>query len=161
MCWYLVVVLIRPSLMGCLMVLKVTLRAHFFISISYWEENLFTSFVHFLKLNCLLLHLLSFKISLCILESSLSLHMGFTSIFSVCTCMPNHFSHVQICATLWTVAHQAPLSMGFSRQGYWSGLLFPPPEDLPHPGIKPMFHTSCTGRQVLYHQHPLESTLRL
>ena len=40
------------------------------------------SFVHFLKLNCLLLHLLSFKISLCILESSLSLHMGFTCIFS-------------------------------------------------------------------------------
>ena len=40
-------------------------------------------------------------------------------------------------ATPWTVAHQAPLSMEFSRQEYWSGLAFPPPEDLPYPGIKP------------------------
>jgi len=40
-------------------------------------------------------------------------------------------------ATLWTVACQAPLSMGFSRQEYWSGLPFPSPRDLPHPGIKP------------------------
>ena len=39
-------------------------------------------------------------------------------------------------ATPWTVAHQAPLSMGFSRQEYWSGLPFPSPGDLPHPGIK-------------------------
>ena len=39
-------------------------------------------------------------------------------------------------ATQWTVAHQAPLSMGFSRQGYWSGLPFPSPGDLPDPGIK-------------------------
>ena len=42
-----------------------------------------------------------------------------------------------ILATLWTVACQAPLSMGFSRQEYWSGLLFPSPGDLPHPGIEP------------------------
>ena len=41
-------------------------------------------------------------------------------------------------ATLWTIARQAPLSMGFSRQEYWSGLPFPPPEDLPDPGIKPV-----------------------
>ena len=40
-------------------------------------------------------------------------------------------------ATLWTVARQAPLSMGFSRQEYWSGLPFLLPGDLPHPGIKP------------------------
>ena len=39
--------------------------------------------------------------------------------------------------TPWTVAHQAPLSMGFSRQEYWSGLPCPPPGDLPDPGIKP------------------------
>ena len=39
-------------------------------------------------------------------------------------------------ATLWTVAHQAPLSMGFPRQEYWSGLPFPSPGDLPDPGIK-------------------------
>ena len=40
-------------------------------------------------------------------------------------------------ATLWTVAHQAPLSIGFSRQKYWSGLPFPSPEGLPDPGIEP------------------------
>ena len=47
----------------------------------------------------------------------------------------------QLCPTLatpWTVACQAPLSMEFSRQIYWSVLLFPPPRDLPDPGIKPM-----------------------
>ena len=47
------------------------------------------------------------------------------------------FSHVQLLATLWTVAHQAPLSMGFSRQEHWSGLPCPPPGDLPDPGIEP------------------------
>ena len=39
--------------------------------------------------------------------------------------------------TLWTAAHQAPPVQGFSRQGYWRGLPFPPPGDLPDPGIKP------------------------
>ena len=51
--------------------------------------------------------------------------------------MLSHFSHVQLLTTLWTVAHQAPLSMGFSRQEYCSGLPFLPPEDLPNPGIEP------------------------
>ena len=46
-------------------------------------------------------------------------------------------SRVQLFATPWTVAYQAPLSMGFSRQQYWSGLPFPSPGDLPDPGIKP------------------------
>ena len=46
-------------------------------------------------------------------------------------------SHARLFATPWTVAHQAPLSTGFSRQEYWSGLLCPPPGDLPNPGIKP------------------------
>ena len=49
----------------------------------------------------------------------------------------SHFSHVQHCVTLWTTAHQVSLSMGFSRQGYWSGLPCPPPGDLPSLGIKP------------------------
>ena len=44
---------------------------------------------------------------------------------------------VQPFVTLWTVARQTPLSMGFSRQEYWSGLPCPPPGDLPDPGIKP------------------------
>ena len=42
-------------------------------------------------------------------------------------------------AASWTAAHQAPLSMEFSRQEYWSVLPCPPPEDLPNPGIKPRF----------------------
>ena len=40
-------------------------------------------------------------------------------------------------AALWTVAHQAPLSTAFPRQEYWSGLSFPPPGVLPHPGVEP------------------------
>ena len=50
-------------------------------------------------------------------------------------------SRVQLFVTLWTVVHQSPLSMGFSRQESWSELLFPPPWDLPHSGIE----------QILYH----------
>ena len=42
--------------------------------------------------------------------------------------------------TPWTVVHQASLSVGFSRQAYWSGLPFPPPGDLPNPGIEPGSH---------------------
>ena len=51
-----------------------------------------------------------------------------------CACM---LSRVRLFETLWTIAHQASLSMGFSRQEYWSGLLFPSPGDLSDPGIKP------------------------
>ena len=51
--------------------------------------------------------------------------------------MPSHFSHVRLFATLWTVARQAHLSMGFSRQEYWSGLPFPPLGDIPDLGIEP------------------------
>ena len=52
--------------------------------------------------------------------------------------MLGHFSHVQLLATQWAVARQAPLSVGFSRQEYWSRLLCPPPGDLPDPGIEPV-----------------------
>ena len=48
-------------------------------------------------------------------------------------------------AAPWTAARQAPLSMGFSRQEYWSGLPFPPPGHLPDPGIKPMSPTLAGG----------------
>ena len=51
----------------------------------------------------------------------------------LCGQMP---SCVQFFVTPWTVAHQVPLSMGYSRQEYWSGLPFPPPGDLPDPGIE-------------------------
>ena len=47
-------------------------------------------------------------------------------------------SHVQLFATPWTVARQAPLSMEFSGQDHWSGLPFPTPGDLPNPEIEPM-----------------------
>ena len=52
------------------------------------------------------------------------------------SCMLNRFIRVQIFATLWTIACQAPLSIGFSRQEYWSELQCPPPGDLPDPGIE-------------------------
>ena len=56
---------------------------------------------------------------------------------SLYECVLSRFSRVQLSATFWNVAHQAPLSMGFSRQEYWSVLLCPSPGDLPDPGIKP------------------------
>ena len=55
----------------------------------------------------------------------------------VCACMLSHFCSVQLFVTLWSIAHRAPLSMGFSRQEYWSRLPCPSPEVLPDPGIEP------------------------
>ena len=73
----------------------------------------------------------------------------------MCACVLSCFSCVQLFSTLWAVVHQAPLSMGFSRQEYWSGLPFPSPGDLPDPGIKPTsLYISSTGRWVLYHHLP-------
>ena len=54
-------------------------------------------------------------------------------------------SHVRLFATPWTVAYQAPLSVGFSRQEYWSGLPFPSPGALPNPGTEP----TCAVSPVL------------
>ena len=51
----------------------------------------------------------------------------------VCSVTSDYF------VTPWAIAYQTPLSMGFSRQEYWNVLPFPPPRDLPYPGIKPMF----------------------
>ena len=59
------------------------------------------------------------------------------SSLNVCACVLNRFSCVQLCATLWTVACQAPLSTGFSRQEYWSVLPCPPAGDLHEPSIEP------------------------
>ena len=65
-------------------------------------------------------------------------------------CMLSHFSSVWVFVAPWTVAHQTPLSMGFSRQEYGSGLPFPSPGDPPNPGIELMSHVSCIGRRFLY-----------
>ena len=77
----------------------------------------------------------------------------------------------QSCLTTFdtlTVAHQAPLSMGFSRQEYWSGLPFPPPRDLPSPGIKPTSPALKVGSLLLIHwgssfmgHHTLDSRVLL
>ena len=80
----------------------------------------------------------------------------------------NHSEHLQklklltgvrvcvcVCVTPWTVAHQAPLSTGFSRQEYWSGLPIPPPRDLPNSGIRPAAPT-WTGR--FFSTEPLGNT---
>ena len=53
-------------------------------------------------------------------------------------CILSRFSHIQLFVTLWTIALQAPLSMGFSRQEYWSGFPCPPPGDRPNPGMEPV-----------------------
>ena len=57
-------------------------------------------------------------------------------------CLLSCFSRVQLFVNPWTVAYQALLFMGFSRQEYWSGFPSPPPGDLPDPGIKPAFLTT-------------------
>ena len=91
------------------------------------------------------------------------------------------FMHMCVCsatsdlsnsATPWTVAHQAPLSMGFSRQEYWRGLPCPPPWDLPNPGIEPrslmspalagqFFTTSATGEALYMHISSVQSLSRV
>ena len=73
--------------------------------------------------------------------------MGSSSL-CVCVCA-QLLSHVLLFATPWTIGCQAPLSMEFSRQEYWSQLPFPPPGDLPDPGIKPQ--PPVLGAWNLYH----------
>ena len=91
--------------------------------------------------------------------------------------MLSPFSHVWLFATLWTTARQIPLSMGFSRQEYWSGLPCPSPGDLPNPWMEPMsltspalasrfFTTSTTWEAHIYlgpikNKWPLRSSLNL
>ena len=67
---------------------------------------------------------------------------------SFCVCVLSHFSHVPLFATQWTLAQQAPLSMGFSRQEYCSGLPCPPPRDLLIPGMEPvsLMSSALSGR---------------
>ena len=62
----------------------------------------------------------------------------------ICVCAQS-LSRVQLFATSWTVAHQATLSMEFSKQEYWNGLPFPSPGDLPDPGIEPASFSLAGG----------------
>ena len=64
---------------------------------------------------------------------------------------------IQFFVTSWTVAHQTPLPMEFSRQKYWSRLPFATPGDLPNLGIKPTSYVSCIDKQILYQLCHLES----
>ena len=87
-----------------------------------------------------------------ILYSRKSLGHGLISISSSAVlCSARSLSHVRLFETPWIVACQSPLSRGFSRQEHWNGLPFPPPEDLPDPGIKSMCFVSCIGKRLLYH----------
>ena len=61
-------------------------------------------------------------------------HIGYAMLLLL---LLSHFSRVQLCATPQMAAHEAPLSLGFSRQEHWSGLPCPPPGDLPNPRIEP------------------------
>ena len=83
---------------------------------------------------------------------------GLLSIFLVCFFFPPRYqgwlfscSVMSNSETPWTVAHQAPLFMGFPRQEYWSGFPFPPPGDLPHPGMEPVSPALADRLQILYH----------
>ena len=76
-----------------------------------------------------------------------------------CVCSQT-LSCVQLSATPWTVAHQVPLSMGFSRKEYWSGLPCPPPGDLPHPGIK-LMSPALAGRFFTISVPPLPQVMEI
>ena len=84
------------------------------------------------------------QLTLCILptygiceKQILSLSCLCVHLLKLCAVHAKSLSHVRFFVTLWTLAHQAPLSMGFSRQEYWSGWPCPPPGDLPDPGLEP------------------------
>ena len=77
-----------------------------------------------------------------------SLFQIYSSFSSKSTSGKSH-SCIQLYVTLCTIAHQSPLSLGFSRQEYWTGLPCPPPGDLPNPGSNPCLTCSCIGRRTL------------
>ena len=86
-----------------------------------------------------------FKSSGRFLISYIDCHRRFLNV-----CVLSRFSHAQHFATLWIVAHQAPLSVGFSRQEYWTGLLCPPPGDLSNPRTEPLSLMSSTLLGVFF-----------
>ena len=79
-------------------------------------------------------HNLTFSVTHRPLQAS---HISLLYLDLMHACLLIHFSCVWFFVTLWTIAHQTPLFMGFSRKEYWNGLPCPPPGDLPDPGIGP------------------------
>ena len=80
--------------------------------------------------------------------------LGYSSVIHICVCMYaccvlSCFSHVHLVATPWAVALQASLSMGLPRQEYRSGMPYPPPGDLPDPGIKPSVSPASQADSLL------------
>ena len=98
------------------------------------------------------------RASLCISQLQIQWHhidtlkLAIVRIFISCAYLLSPFSRIWLLATQWTVAHQASLSMGFSKQEYWSGLLRHPPGDLPDPGIE---STSFTSPALAWGSLPL------
>ena len=81
--------------------------------------------------------------------SGISAGCRFHPLLPLCACVClSPFSRVRLFLTPWTASHQAPLSMGFSRQEYWSGVPFPPPGDLPNLGMEPqpLMSSAMAGR---------------
>ena len=96
--------------------------------------------ISLLPFTCSFQYFWSINMSLWITMSTWFLHWLISKIKSLTcirVCMLSRFSHVRLFETPWTIAHQAPMSTGFSRQEYWSGLPSPPAGDLPHLGIEP------------------------
>ena len=116
-------------------------------NLCFSQSNIDTTFYH----SVCKMRLLVF---LC-LHPSLSQPLS-SSFPSVLIC----FSPAWLFVTLWTVAHQTLLSIGFFRQEYWSGLPFPSPGDLSHPLIEPKSPVSlANGRQILFHWATREAPL--
>ena len=84
-----------------------------------------------------------------------------TKFLSVRALCAQWLGRVQLFATLWTVACQALLSMGFPRQEYWSGLPFPPLGDLPYPGIEPISLVSSALGGTVFTTEPLGKAFSL
>ena len=100
----------------------------------------------------------NYKISINNMCDYISVHYIYIYVLHYIYMLAQSLSCVQHFATLWTVAHQAPLSMEFSRQEYWSGLPFLPPGDLLDPGIKPVSSASLdslalVGRTFITEPH--------
>ena len=96
------------------------------------------NFCMFIFISCIYWLLNSWTSSNTFLVESLGIVFVYICIYIyIYIVVVKSLSRVQLFVTPWTAAHQAPQSMGFSRQEYWSGLPFPSPGDLPDPGIEP------------------------